>query len=347
MAQPATSRGNALRDGSKRERHHTFRNRQSVAMPPFRIYDGWVQRSWIGVDIGGTSIKAGRVDGGGKVVARVEVAAPDSLPSFRETILGLLQELGDAAGAGFGCRGIIDTSTSRVVISPGALRYLDGHYLSEFVPAGLAVSADNDARAALAGEVVWGAAQGKPNALMLTIGTGVGGGVVVDGRLLRGATGAGGHLGHINVDPHGPLCVCGARGCLETYVSARALEGKALAALHCGVPSALSDGAVTCESIFARAAEGDALSTSLLGDFFPRLGAAIAGLLFAFDSEIVILGGQISKAGPALYKPIQAEVDARIGPFLKRSVPVVAPACGDGSGIVGAAALAALYNQEC
>src|SRR5262249_22468417 len=146
------------------------------------------------------------------------------------------------AGVGVGCKGIINPESTQVETLPGTLHYLQGLRLSDLVglPLDVPVFADNDARVALAGEVVWGAARGRTDVVMLTLGMGVGGAVLVNGNLLRGHAGVAGHLGHIVVEPEGAPCFCGSRGCLETVFSARAIEGDAWAAVHRGCASSLT-----------------------------------------------------------------------------------------------------------
>jgi len=207
------------------------------------------------------------------------------------------------------------------------------------------VFADNDARVALAGEMVWGAARGRDNAFMLTLGMGVGGAALVDGRLLRGHSGVAGHLGHLTVEPDGPLCACGNRGCLETVFSARAIEGEAWAAVHRGCASTLTrlfreqPQLATCRTIFQAAREGDELSGSIVTRAIARLAAAIAGLLHVFDPELVILGGHVADAGTDLLIPLQEQVWERSRGLLGREVPLVEQEVADKSGIVGAAGL--------
>jgi len=227
------------------------------------------------------------------------------------------------------------------------LHFLEGQALSELIglPADVPVFADNDARVALAGEMVWGAARGRDNALMLTLGMGVGGAALVDGRLLRGHTGVAGHLGHLTVEPDGPLCACGNRGCLETVFSARAIEGEAWAAVHRGCASTLTrlfreqPQLATCRTIFQAASEGDELSGSIVTRAISRLAAAIAGLLHVFDPEAVILGGHVADAGADLLIPLQEQVWERSRGLLGREVPLVEQEVADKSGIVGAAGL--------
>jgi predicted NBD/HSP70 family sugar kinase len=233
-----------------------------------------------------------------------------------------------------------------VQILSGSLHFLEGQLLSEVVgmPLEIPVFADNDARVALAGELVWGAAAGHQNVIMLTLGAGVGGAAMVNGQLLRGHAGVAGHLGHITVDPGGPVCACGNQGCLETVFSARAIEGEAWAAVHRGCSSTLTrlfreqPQLATCRTIFQAAREGDELSVSIVSNATRHLAAAIAGLLHIFDPELVIVGGPVADAD--LLAALQEEVWRRSRGLLGRDVPIVEQQVSDRSGIVGAAALA-------
>jgi glucokinase len=198
---------------------------------------------------------------------------------------------------------------------------------------------------ALAAEMVWGAARGLHNVVMLTLGVGVGGAVVAGGHLLRGHSGVGGHLGHITVEPDGAVCSCGNQGCLETVFSARAIEGEAWAAVHRGCSSSLTrlfreqPQLATCRTIFQAASEGDELARSIVAKAIHKLAAGVAGLLHVFDPEIVIVGGQVADAGADLLTPLREEVWARSRGLLAREVPIVEQQVADKSGIVGAAGL--------
>jgi len=216
------------------------------------------------------------------------------------------------------------------------------------MPSQVPVFADNDARVALAGELMWGAARGHRNVLMLSLGAGVGGAAMVNGQLLRGHSGVAGNLGHITVDPDGPLCACGNQGCLETAFSARAIEGEAWAAVHRGCSSALTrlfreqPQLATCRTIFQAAREGDELSIAIVSRAMSRLGAATAGLLSIFDPELVILGGMMADA--ELLELLQNEVWRRSRKLLGREVPLVEQQVADRSGIVSAAGLALAHQ---
>jgi glucokinase len=305
----------------------------------------------LGIDIGGTQIKAGMVDEEGAILAARTIATPPDLdtflPSLQDAVRWLLEATALPAGVGIGCKGIINPDSTRVETLSGGLHYLEGHLLSDLIglPKDVPVFADNAARVALAGEMVWGAARGHDNVLMLTLGMSVGGAVVTDGRLLRGHCGVAGHLGHITVEPDGVLCVCGNHGCLETVFSARAIEGEAWSAVHRGCSSTLTrlfreqPQLATCRTIFQAASEGDELAQSIVFKAIRRLGAALAGLLHVFDPEFVILGGHVADAGADLLVPLQEEVWTRSRGLLGRDVPIVEQEVADKSGIVGAAGL--------
>jgi glucokinase len=198
---------------------------------------------------------------------------------------------------------------------------------------------------ALAGEMVWGAAKDRDHVLMLTLGNGVGGAALVNGQLLRGHAGVAGQVGHITVEPHGAICSCGNRGCLETVFSARAIEAEARAAVVRGCDSVLTrlfreqPQLATCRTVFQAASEGDQVAMAIVSDAIYRLGAALAGLLHIFDPEVVILGGHVADAGADLLVPLREEVWTRTRGLLGRDVPIVEQEVSDKSGIVGAAGL--------
>ena len=305
----------------------------------------------LGIDIGVSQIKAGMVDAEGAIIASRTLQTPadlDSfLPSLHDAIGWLLETTSLPAGVGVGCKGIIDPDSTRIETLPGALHFLRGLRIAELVglPLEVPVFADNDGRAALAGEMVWGAARGHDNVLMLTLGNGVGGAAVINGRLLRGHTGVAGQMGHLGVDPEGAICACGNRGCLETVFSARAIEAEASAAIHRGCDSVLTrlfreqPQLATCRTVFQAAHEEDGVASAIVARAIFKLGAALAGLLHILDPEIVILGGSVADAGDDLLIPLREEVWKRSRALLGRDVPIVEQMVSDKSGIVGAAGL--------
>lgn len=305
----------------------------------------------LGIDIGGAQIRAGMVDESGAILASRTIPTPADLdaflPQLHDAVRWLLEATSMPAGVGIGCKGIINPDSTQVETLPGTLHFLEGLRLADLVglPLDVPVFADNAARVALAAEIVWGAARGRQNVMMLTLGAGVGGAVLAGGHVLRGHSGVAGHLGHVTIDPAGALCSCGNRGCLETVFSARAIEGEAWSAVHRGCSSSLTrlfreqPQLATCRTIFQAASEGDDLARSIVNGAIAKLAAGIAGLLHVFDPEIVILGGQVADAGADLLEPLQQEVWTRSRGLLGRDVPLVAQEVADKSGIVGAAGL--------
>jgi glucokinase len=305
----------------------------------------------LGIDIGSNQTRAGMVDQEGAILASRTIQTPADLdtflPSLQDAIRWLVESTELPSGVGVGCKGTIDPDSTRIESLRGPLHFLQGLRLADIVglPLEVPVFADNDARVSLAGEMVWGAARGRENVLMLTLGNGVGGAALVNGRVLRGRSGVAGNMGHLTVNPHGAICACGNRGCLETVFSARAIEAEAWAAVHRGCDSVLTrlfreqPQLASCRTVFQAAREGDALAVAIVSRAIYNLGAALAGLLHIFDPEVVILGGQVADAGTDLLVPLQEEVWSRSRGLLGRDVPIVEQQVADKSGIIGAAGL--------
>jgi len=305
----------------------------------------------LGIDIGGHQIRSGMVDVNGAILASRSITTPADLdafvPAMQEAVRWLLEASGIPAGVGVGCKGVIDPDTTRIESLRGTLHYLEGLRLADLIelPVEVPIFADNDARVALAGEMVWGAAKGRSHVLMVTLGNGVGGAALVNGQLLRGHSGTAGQVGHITVDPHGAICSCGNRGCLETVFSARAIEAEAMAAVRRGCDSVLTrlfreqPQLATCRTIFQAASEDDELACTIVSDAVYRLAGGLAGLLHIFDPEVLIVGGYIADAGDALFNPLREAVRLRTRFSLGREVPIVEQEVSDKSGIVGAAGL--------
>ena len=304
----------------------------------------------IGVDLGATAIKAALVGLGGELLASFHESSPRTSTALRDFVQSVRKRATvPIIGIGIGCKGVIDAATTRVNRLPGDLHFLEGHTLRDLVGAGnLPVAADNDARTALVGEVLWGSARGRRNVLLLTLGTGVGGAALVDGVIVRGASGAACHLGHVTVDVRGGLCICGNYGCLETYFSSRAIESGYFAHLHRAAPARLAlaqnGQAPKTEAIFQAAAEGDQSARRVLDLAFEQLTAALASFLHVFDPELLILGGNIASAGPQLLLPLREEVARRTRVLLGRDVPILLQEKMGYGGVAGAAGLVFLQQ---
>jgi glucokinase len=304
----------------------------------------------LGIDIGGTRVKAAVVSEAGEIIRSSQAPTGSNPDSFVANLNNMLRDLQPTVtAAGIGCKGIIEVHSTKVLTLPGALHHLEGQQLSNIVgavlPPGCPVIADNDARIAMAGEKQWGAARDCKDAIMLTLGTGVGGAVMVNGQILRGTGGIAGHIGHLTVDPAGPECICGSRGCLETFFSALAIESEGATAVHRGLTTTISNPNPTCQDVFTAARSSDAVALGIIQRATKYLGGAIAGLLFVLDPEKVILTGQITEAGDMLFDAVRKDVHQRTVPLLRRAVPIVKSELSDPSGTLGAAALALTLKE--
>jgi glucokinase len=304
----------------------------------------------IGVDLGGTKLLAGTVDAELRVHHRAyRLTRRDAAV---ETLVEAVEEAREAAhgevlavGVGVPCvvepRSGVAMACNHLGLEDVPLRDL----LAERV--GLPVVVDNDATAALVAEWRHGAARGARHALVLTIGTGVGGGILADGRIVRGFAGAGSELGHIVIDEDGPDCPgnCPSRGCLEAFVSGPALarEGleRARADPGSGLGVALAAGReVTGPLVTELAHDGDAAAREALAVLGRHLGIGIVSLVNIFNPEVVVVGGGLVAAGDLLLEPARAVVAARALVPARDQVRVVPARFGDESGMLGAAALA-------
>jgi glucokinase len=305
----------------------------------------------IGIDIGATAIKGALVGTNGELIESFHAPSPRNVSALHDFVHSILKSTDvHVSGIGIGCKGIIDSTTSCVKALPGDLHFLEAQLLSDVIAAGdLPVCADNDARTALIAEVLWGAARGRRNVVMLTLGTGIGGAALVDGVILRGAGGAAGHLGHMTVDLHGGLCICGNYGCVETKFSARAIESDYWAHMHRAAPTSLSISGPghppDTEAIWRAAAEGDACARHVVDRALEYLAAAVVSSLHIFDPEIFIFGGNIAAAGPQLVAPIREKIGQRTRTFLGREVPIVFQTNIGFGGVAGAAGLVFLQQH--
>jgi glucokinase len=304
-----------------------------------------------GVDVGATKILGGVVDEAGTVVDELWARSPATdVEAIEVAIAGLVNLLAsrhEVAAVGVGAAGYIDRARSRVMFAPNlAWRDLElGAELEERVH--LPVVVENDANAAAWGEFTFGAGEDVDDLLLVTVGTGVGGGVVLDGRLHRGAFGVGGEIGHMRVVPGGILCGCGNLGCLEAYGSGTALVRGAREAA--GSPAARglldrADGepaAITGSLITECAQAGDSFAIEQLAALGTWLGEGIASLAAVLDPAVVVIGGGVSAAGDLLLDPIRAAFGRQLTGRGHRPLAEIRPATlGNRAGFIGAADLA-------
>ncbi len=304
----------------------------------------------IGIDVGGTKITALRVAGRGRILARAEAPTPADDP---EACIAVMTQIADrlctaaVRAVGVGAAGMVEAATGTLRYAPN-LAWRELPIAARMTQAlGLPCRVENDANAAAWGEFRFGAARGHPDLLLVTVGTGIGGGIVSGGKLLRGAHGFAAEIGHIIVEPGGPVCGCGNRGCWEQVAAGRAIDrlgrdaarenpNSLLARLAGGDPER-ADGRLVTDA----AMQGDDIAARILAMVGRRLGEGMAGLANILDPEMVVVGGGAMAAGDLLLVPArEAFADSVEAPEHRPAVPIVAAALGNDAGGVGAAALA-------
>lgn len=304
----------------------------------------------VGVDLGGTTVKIALVSPGLEILGRT--SAPTDRRS-QQTLLDQLEReikefVGDReiAGVGFGIPSQIDQRKGLVLDSTNVpLEDVDfGAEMHRRL--GFGVHVDNDANVACLAEARCGAAQGVKHMIMLTLGTGVGGGLLLDGNLYRGAIGSGGELGHMSIDEDGPPCQghCNNRGCLEVLASAtgvmaaaNALAGEEPDGRLAGARSAGTE--LDARFIITRAEAGDREAREVLRRVGRHLGVGIANYVNIFNPELVVVGGGVSSAGDLLLEPAREECRRRALKATSEEVRIVAAELGNDAGLIGAAAL--------
>ena len=304
----------------------------------------------LGIDIGGTKIAGGLVDRTGKVHAELEEPTPPRsgavvIATILLELVARLREDREVVGIGVGAAGIARWPDGRMLWAPNNA-YRDWAIRDELErETGLPAVVDNDANVAGFAEARLGE-RIYQDMLFLTIGTGVGGGLVLDGKIYRGPTGMGGELGHMIVDPLGPRCGCGRPGCLEAVASGTALTrmGREAAANDPnGVIAELGrkDGEVTGHTVTAAAQQGDPKAQDIFGRLGRWLGIGIASLGTIFELEAVVIGGGVIRTGDLLLAPTRAAAREYAYAPQARGVPPILPATfGSDAGMIGAALLA-------
>lgn len=308
----------------------------------------------IGVDVGGTKVLGGVVGANGHVLARARRDTPaDNVGKTLDFIVEVIHELAlthDITAVGIGAAGWIDASRSRVLFAPN-LAWRD-EPLRERVAdlVGVPVVVENDGNAAAWAEFRYGAARDAPDSMALvTIGTGVGGGLIVDGSLVRGKHGMAAEMGHMRVVPDGHRCGCGRRGCLEQYASGTALVRYARERAEADPGSArilleLAGGqsdAITGPLVTRAALEGDPASCAAFGEVGRWLGSGLADLVQLLDPEVLVVGGGVVEAGELLMAPTRAAFLDQLPIRGELPLPpVVTAQMGNMAGVVGAAELA-------
>ena len=295
-----------------------------------------------GIDIGGTNLKAVVVTAAGEVRQRAARAtddgrngATDWVDAARVAIAEFTREQGSApAAVGVCAPGLVATDSRSIAHLPGKLAGLAGLDWTNALGRPDLVPVLNDAHAAIVGEAWIGAARDRRHVVMLTLGTGVGGAVISDGRLLRGAVGRAGHIGHLSLDPEGEVSITGMPGAIEVMMG------------DCTVAARSEGRFVNTAALVAAYRAGDAAASRVWLKSIRALGCAVGSCINLFDPEVIVIGGGIAQAGDALFVPLEMElarVEWRPG---GHRVPIVAATLGEWAGAIGAARQALLSHDS-
>jgi glucokinase len=300
----------------------------------------------VGIDIGGTKVLVILADSRGKIYRRdlIPTQKPDiTLRRALNVIQGYRLKLKrPIAGLGIACAGAVDAKGGSLISSPNLPRWKNAPFRNYFarrlkVP----VVIENDANAAAWGERCFGAGKGAENLLYYTVSTGIGGGIIIEGKIYHGKTFNAGEIGHSVMLPSGPKCGCGKRGCLEQLASGSAIAKLAKREVKHNPGSLLRKlkGKVGAEQVFAAAKKGDKLSRQVLRYALYYLGINIANMIQILDPEIVIIGGGVSNEGAEFFTPLKKIVRRFVWEKLYRACPIVKAKLRDDAGALGMVAL--------
>lgn len=316
----------------------------------------------VGIDLGGTNIVCGCVaedgstiegvrstptgaeEGPDAVLARIIAAAKQTIAETKLRVPNA-----DVIGAGVGAPGPLDTRSGVVLLTPN-LGWVNMPLRQRLRDAlDLRTALDNDANCAVLGEWWRGAARGTRNTVGLTIGTGIGGGIIIDGRLYHGASDIAGEIGHMTIDANGRRCKCGNYGCIEAYASGPNIASRAVEALESGAESSLPSyvagdlSRVTAQIVYQAAHAGDELALEVVRDTAKFLGAAVASLINIFNPEAVVVVGGVTLAGESLFEPLRREVSRRA---FKPAVSVCRIVPGELTGVAGVYGAARAFQEQ-
>jgi glucokinase len=315
-----------------------------------------VKKIGIGLDLGGTTMISAAVSEDGRILKQEirETPAREEAKIVLSSIVDLLKlvenwslsENLEIVGIGLGLPGLVNFTTGVVKLMPNFPKMRDFPIIDKLKKYfEYKLFYENDASAALLGEYRFGAGKGVNDLICFTIGTGIGGAVLIDGKLLRGPEGFAGELGHITLDPDGPLCGCGNRGCLEALASAPAIVRRAKEIISEGkIETSLSNylkrGEELNASIIAQEAnKGDLLAQRVYREVGRWIGIAIGSLANVFNTHLFLIGGGVSNAGDILFNPMKDEAFKRAMPGIREKIKIDRFKLGDDAGVIGASTL--------
>ncbi|MCL5257397.1 MAG: ROK family protein [Chloroflexi bacterium] len=310
----------------------------------------------VAVDFGGTKIRAALADGAGNILTRS--TAPTQarkgpgavIAKIAELVLEVMEGIphSQVHALAVAAPGPLDSDAGVVLSPPNLPGWSEVPLAYELMERlELPVRVENDAKTAALGEYTFGQYKGIKNMVYLTVSTGIGGGVICDGRLLRGYRGMATEIGHMIIDPKGPECTCGSKGCLEAMASGTAIARDAIRVVSAGLPSAMdemSEGKpenITAEIVVRAAVLGDAAASEIMRRATVSLGIGVANVMHLYSPEMVIIGGGVSRAGEQLlFEPVRQVAHERIMYPYRRQLRVMPATLGDDAGLLGAVALA-------
>jgi glucokinase len=300
----------------------------------------------IGIDFGGTSVKSAIVEDGrithrgAPVDTRKHLAAGTLFEAIFEAIAALRGPHPDVAGVGMGLPGFVDTVHGLVHGLSNVPGWDDVPMLKMLQDrTGLPCAIENDANAMAFAEFTHGAAKGALNAVCITLGTGVGGGLILDGRLYRGSRYAAGEMGHSSIDLHGPRGVYGTPGDLEVYVGNRQL-GERASRLYAANGTPRPPEQCTPKDLDQLARAGDRIAIAMWDFLGNEIGAALTNAIWLLNPDTVVIGGGIAAAGDLIFDPIRRSIRDRVSPLFHEQLRIVPAQLGNDAGIIGSAALA-------
>jgi glucokinase len=311
----------------------------------------------IGIDLGGSKILSAVITSQGEALSRDHTVTP--APEGHEAVIQSILEsahralkeanvdVSAVAAVGIGAPGISNPQTGIVFTSPNLPGWQDIP-LRDIMTGrlGKQTFVINDANAAALGELHFGAARGVRDFIYITISTGIGGGIVIDGKIYTGAIGAAGEVGHMTVDDHGPICNCGNKGCWETLASGTALAREARRRIEEGAATSILEYAggdmekVNPEAVHSAARQGDSLARELIARTSYYIGIGLANLINIFNPELIVIGGGLSNIGDMLLEPAFKMAGERAYKQSFQAVRFASPELGRNSGVIGAAAFA-------
>lgn len=317
-----------------------------------------MEKKYMGIDVGGTDIKAGVVDAEGKVFFEKKIPTQVSMgvEHVFSRIVDLVDELcvclieGDEiAGVGLGMPGQIDAETGILRYAPNlpGFKNIDGISLLKD-RLDIPVVWENDANAAALGEFIYGAGRGVSEMMMITLGTGIGSGLILGGKIYHGANGFAGEFGHLTVDPEGPECGCGSRGCAEAYAGTKGIINILKEKLNSGCGSLLDSmdiSTITPRDITLAARKGDTTAREVLAQAGKYLGIGFASVINLLNLEKIVVGGGVSKAGDLIFDSAKVYLKMYSLADTEKEVSIVSAELGNKAGLIGAAYLAKLESE--